>query len=670
MNPKNQPTKHSPAYAAVATILVGVGLLAAPASIQGDTMLVACGDRIEKFDLATGADLGVFASSGLSDACGMAFDSIGNLYVANRGNGTIMRFTWSGVGSLFARTSFSGAYGLAIDRDGNVYTADLGYHQIEGFTPNGVRSVLLDTRAMNSISGLAFDSSGSLYAAIYDNNTIMRFTQGQTGSVFATLDSSGEDGPQGLAFDKAGNLYVALTYNGSIQKITPDGRCTFFASAGFRGPVGIAFDGAGNLYAANWSVNGNTIQKFLPDGTSSTLASTGLRIQFIAIQPGPPSITVQPSSQTVFVGTNVTFSVGAMSSFPLTYQWTKDGNAIPGATNLSFTVSNVQLADAGQYSITVSDPYTSTNSSAAALVVQVPDAPRTATGTAILTGGFVTTVSITYGGYGYTNTPLVHVGGGGGSGAQAFAVVNNCFVTSITVTNAGYGYTNAPFVFIDPPFIPNPVLGIAAMSFLSFSNLTIGGNYQLQQAVAWYWANQPVRFTATNALYTQMVAGAWNSGDFRLALNPVPAQAFATAQVVNGFVVGATVTNGGAGYITAPSVNIHGNVGSNATAVASISGGVVTNVSITDAGIGYTNFVQVQIAPPPAAAVFPMVQPVMRVDSASLAPYHNYQIQFTPVIGGTWENWNGGLFTATDVTDSQFLFVTNGTGFFRLLYEP
>ena len=87
------------------------------------------------------------------------------------------------------------------------------------------------------------------------------------------------------------------------------------------------------------------------------------------------------------------------------------------------------------------------------------------------------------------------------------------------------------------------------------------------------------------------------------------------------------MTSGGAGYITAPAVNIYGNVGSNATAVASISGGVVTNVSITDAGFGYTNFVQVQIAPPPAAAVFPTVQPVMRVDSASLAPYHNYQIQ-------------------------------------------
>jgi hypothetical protein len=51
----------------------------------------------------------------------------------------------------------------------------------------------------------------------------------------------------------------------------------------------------------------------------------------------------------------------------------------------------------------------------------------------------------------------------------------------------------------------------------------------------------------TNALYTQMVAGVADSGYYRLALNPVPAQAFATAQVVNGFVVGAVVTSRGSG---------------------------------------------------------------------------------------------------------------------------
>jgi hypothetical protein len=304
------------------------------------------------------------------------------------------------------------------------------------------------------------------------------------------------------------------------------------------------------------------------------------------------------------------------------------------------------------------------------LLFTLPEQTNTATAIAVVTNGFVIGATITDGGCGYTNTPIVRFIGGGGSGAQGFAVMSNGVITSVTVTNAGFGYTSTPLVVIAPPFIPNPVLGIAPLSFLTFSNLTVGGVYQLQQFAGWYWTNQPLSFTATNSLYTQMVAGVWGSADFRLALNPVPAQAFATPQVVNGFVVGATVTVGGSGYVTPPALNIYGDVGSNATAVASVSGGAVTNISITDAGIGYTNFVEVQIAPPPAAAVFPMVQPVIRVDSANLAPYDNYQIQFEPDIRGTWVNSNGGLFTPTDMTNSQYLFVTNSIGFFRLQYVP
>ncbi len=204
------------------------------------------------------------------------------------------------------------------------------------------------------------------------------------------------------------------------------------------------------------------------------------------------------------------------------------------------------------------------------------------------------------------------------------------------------------------------------MSFLAFSNLTVGGSYQLQRSFAWFWINQPVSLTATDVVFTQMVAGAAGVGTYRLALNPAPAQAFADPEVVNGFVVGATVTSGGSGYVTPPAVNIVGGGGTNATALAQISGGVVTNLFITDAGSGYTNPPTIRIAQPPAAAVSPVVLPVMRVDSAMLAPYHNYQIQFMPALGGTWMNWAGGLFTPTDVTNSQFLFITNGAGFFRV----
>ena len=380
-----------------------------------------------------------------------------------------------------------------------------------------------------------------------------------------------------------------------------------------------------------------------------------------------PNINSQPVSQSVNQGSPVSFSVTATGT-GLNFQWRLNSVNISGATNDSYILASATTNDAGIYNVIVSNAGGSVTSSNAVLMVIV--SPRTATGTATLFDLFVVGVNITDGGSGYTNTPVVQLIGGGGSGAQAFATVSNGVVTSITVTNAGYGYTNAPLVIIDPPFIPNPVLGIAPMSFLTFSNLTVSGVYQLQQSVGWYWSNQPVSFTATNDLYAEMVAGVAGIEDYRLALNPVPAQAFATAVVDYGFVVHATVISGGSGYVTSPAVTIVGGGGTNAEAVSQISGGVVTSITVTDAGFGYTNAPTVRIAQPPAAAVFPTVFPIMRVDSTNLAPYHDYQIQFIPAIGATWGNWDGGLFRPTDATSSQYLFITNDVGFFRMQYAP
>jgi hypothetical protein len=356
-------------------------------------------------------------------------------------------------------------------------------------------------------------------------------------------------------------------------------------------------------------------------------------------------LTLQPVlRQPFFIGAGLT-SGGVTQQFV----------APPGATRLFLGImDNVFYDNSGSFTV--------------AVTCVSPSFPYSASATAALDNDSVDGATISKLGGGYTNTPLVRFIGGGGNGAAGFAVVSNGVVTSITVTNSGYGYTNAPLVVIDPPFIPNPILGIAPMSFLTFSNLTIGGSYQLQQFFDYYWLNLPVSFTATNAIFTNMAAGI--CGQYRLALNPVPSQAFATPQVANGFLIGATVTAGGSGYVTTPNVNIVDLVGSNAVVTASISGGVVTNINIWDAGYGYSTNVSIQIDPPPAASVFPSVQPVMQINSSQLAPYDNYQIQFTPAIGGTWSNWNAGLFTPTDVTNSQFLFITNGTGFFRLQYEP
>jgi hypothetical protein len=75
--------------------------------------------------------------------------------------------------------------------------------------------------------------------------------------------------------------------------------------------------------------------------------------------------------------------------------------------------------------------------------------------------------------------------------------------------------------------------------------------------------------------------------------------ATAAAQVVNGFIVGAILADGGSGYTNSPTVTITGGGGSGAAATATVINGVVTSITITDAGSGYTSVPTITIAVPP-----------------------------------------------------------------------
>ncbi len=75
-----------------------------------------------------------------------------------------------------------------------------------------------------------------------------------------------------------------------------------------------------------------------------------------------------------------------------------------------------------------------------------------ATAIATLTSGFVTGITVTSGGSGYTQEPSVTITGGGGSGAAAKAILNGDKVASVIVLNAGVGYTSLPTVTIEARF--------------------------------------------------------------------------------------------------------------------------------------------------------------------------------------------------------------------------
>ena len=88
-----------------------------------------------------------------------------------------------------------------------------------------------------------------------------------------------------------------------------------------------------------------------------------------------PIFQYQPSATAVNVGGTATLLVGIVGSPPTTYQWSKNGVQIAGATSASLMFSPAQLSDSGNYSVVITDPAGTVSSTAAALTVQAAGGP-------------------------------------------------------------------------------------------------------------------------------------------------------------------------------------------------------------------------------------------------------------------------------------------------------
>jgi hypothetical protein len=90
-----------------------------------------------------------------------------------------------------------------------------------------------------------------------------------------------------------------------------------------------------------------------------------------------PVITGQPQSASVYQGSNVAFTVAVSGSVPLSFQWRFNTTSLlSGGTNSSYTRSNVQPSDAGDYSVRVSNVAGTAISSNASLTVIPPPPPN------------------------------------------------------------------------------------------------------------------------------------------------------------------------------------------------------------------------------------------------------------------------------------------------------
>ena len=183
----------------------------------------------------------------------------------------------------------------------------------------------------------------------------------------------------------------------------PTNRLTFSLGPGF--PAGVQIDAVSGeilwTVAASQSPGTNPVTVIVSDNGDPAYAATNSFTVVVNQLIKPPVILTGPQSQTVVEGAAVSLAVEAEGDTPLFYQWRKGGVPIAGATNASFAIRMTQLADAGNYSVTVANAARAVDSLPAQLLVQSPDLrPATLEGqiTDALDGAPVSAVSLTIGG--------------------------------------------------------------------------------------------------------------------------------------------------------------------------------------------------------------------------------------------------------------------------------
>lgn len=374
------------------------GVAAGPA---GEIYIADAGNRAVRKVTPTGVVTTLAVTTGVP--LWTAADAAGNVFVSED-NGVVEKITRDGVVSTFAGP-FASAAGLAVDLGGNVFVADTNASVIRKITPGGSVSILSLTADSTGSSGssvllknplgLTLDATGNVYVVNQGSPTtepqyggaalayVSKITPAGVTSVIAGLPNgwtttSPNDpqrdltifNPRGIAIDPLGNLYVTAGWVDSSEveqklfRIAPSAAPALLTIRGsdgkteglFRSLIGIAIDRLGALYVADNAINFNVVNKIMPSGTL-------------------PIITTQPQSQTVTAGSNAQVSVAASGNPAPTYQWYFNQTAISGATGISYSMTNVQAKEAGDYSVVVTNAWGSTTSAKATLTLGTATTP-------------------------------------------------------------------------------------------------------------------------------------------------------------------------------------------------------------------------------------------------------------------------------------------------------
>ena len=177
------------------------------------------------------------------DVVGMAFDAFGNLFVSQKSKdtdaseGVILEYAPDGSNKVFA-SNLTKPQGLAFDSLGNLYVADPVHDAILKISPDGRRTTFASK--IFQPHRLAFDAFGFLWVTAPTGNL---YTIAPAGVVFL-FDTSAADpeltGLNDLAFDEAGNLF--LTAGNSVVEIDSTLTTLFTVASVPGGAGGIAVE--------------------------------------------------------------------------------------------------------------------------------------------------------------------------------------------------------------------------------------------------------------------------------------------------------------------------------------------------------------------------------------------------------------------------------------------
>ena len=203
--------------------------------------------------------------------------------------------------------------------------------------------------------------SGATFVVVVGN------TAGTVTSVAATLTVN------------AATVAPSISTQPTSQTVTAGQTATFSAAATGTAPLSYQWRKSGVTISGATSASYTTLATTSSDNgaqftvlVSNSVGSVTSNAATLTVNaaPVPPSITAQPTSQTVTAGQTATFSVAATGSAPLSYQWRKSGVTISGATSATYTTLATTSSDNGtQFTVLVSNTAGNVTSSAATLTV-------------------------------------------------------------------------------------------------------------------------------------------------------------------------------------------------------------------------------------------------------------------------------------------------------------